>query len=404
MRVSILILCFLLGWSFSFGQNHCANDVYHQHLTEHQPERTQHLKDYNSNYHTYQSTLLNSKTTDSDDEIVYIPVVFHIVYRTSSQNISNNRIYEQIDILNNDFSATNSDTSTVPSVFKPFISDTKIRFILADTTPEGNSTTGITRHQTNTFDFSPTADDIKHASTDGVDSWDTDNYLNIWVGNLESGYLGYATIPIDAGTPDDGVVINYLNVGYNSSTNYDKGRTATHEIGHYLGLEHVWGPTQGCHVDDGIDDTPLQEYPHYGVPTHPMTTCGSVDMFMNYMDYGNDEVLVMFTEDQKNKMEYSLDILRDELWLPESVGLNKSKPLRLTIAPNPTSGNVTLSMSKPAKGYIHVIDIYGRLKHAQDVNYKEHVTLELSHLSKGIYFICFKSETSDQIIEKVIIE
>ncbi len=404
MRTLALILCTIGITSLSMGQGHCFTDENNQQLLKQNPERVQQLKDYNSAYNVYKSSLDYSKQSNST-EIVYIPVVFHIVYKTSVQNIPDSRIYEQIERLNQDYSATNTDISAVPNVFEPYISDTKIRFILADTDPNGNPTTGITRHQSNTFMFNVNIHDIKTASTDGVDPWDTDNYLNIWVGNITSGYLGYATTPMDAGTSLDGVVLNYLNVGNNPTTPYDKGRTATHEIGHYLGLNHIWGPGLGsCALDDGINDTPDQSSPHYGVPTHPIETCNSEDMFMNFMDYGNDEALVMFTEDQKDKLEYSLDVLRYQLWLPESVGLHKSNALSVDIFPNPTSDVLHISLSKPVgKGHIYIIDITGRTYYNKDISYKKKITIPVTNLSKGMYFVGFTGNDTLDVIHKIII-
>lgn len=400
--IIILIICFQFTF-LSFGQR-CHTTLYNQHLMIQDPHRDEALTDYNESYIQYMKSLEQFKQTTSSD-IVYIPVVFHILYKTPVQNIPDSRIFEQINRLNTDYSASNSDTSTVPLEFKPFISDTKMRFILAFEDPNGNPTTGIIRHQTNTFSFLFSNDGIKNPSLGGVTPWNTLQYLNIWVGNINNGILGYATNPIDAGTSKDGVVLNYKYVGNSTlSSVYNLGRTATHEIGHYLGLDHPWG-SGGCLSDDGISDTPNQEEEHYGVPIHPMSSCGSNDMFMNYMDYPNDEVLVMFTEEQKDKMEYSLDVFRNQLALPESVGLDKNQKKDFIIYPNPASDIVYIQHHVLGiQGILYFMDINGKTYISKPTSKTGTTAIEISKLNPGIYFIGLKEGGQNRIVEKLIIQ
>jgi len=403
MKITFLFIIYIQLTLLSFGQQRCHTEDYHRNLGKEQPLRNQKLTDYNEAYSAYKLDLDLFKKNQTS-AIVYIPVVFHVLYKTSTQNIPDSKIFEQIERLNKDYSATNIDTSTVPLEFKPFISDTKIRFILAFKDPNGNSTSGIKRYQTDTFTFSFSSDNIKKPAFGGVASWDTDNYLNIWVGNITPGILGYATKPIDAGTSKDGVVISYKNIGNNTSNVYNKGRTATHEIGHYLGLDHLWG-YGGCSSDDGITDTPNQKKEHYGVPTHPISTCNSNDMFMNYMDYGNDEVLVMFTTNQKAKMEYSLDNIRSELSLPESVGLDTTNKQTFMVYPNPTTHILNVQCSNTSnEGTLYLMDVSGKHCIRKKVSNTGTTQLHISELNTGLYFLGYIEQGSHKIIQKVIIQ
>lgn len=423
MRIHLLIFSLIFFPLMSFGQitcgsgfrylqklyalennsHRCYSDDYHKHLNSEHPERLEKLAKHKKAYAQHLSASQYLKTSNTS-QIVYIPVVFHILHRTSAQNIPNERIYEQIERLNEDFSATNSDTTQIPDEFKPFKSDTKIRFILAPNDPDGNPTTGIYRYSTDVFTYNYNSDQIKKPAEGGIASWDTDQYLNIWVGNITQGILGYATQPVDAGTSKDGVVLSYKYVGNNTSTQYDMGRTATHEIGHYLGLDHLWG-SGGCSSDDGITDTPNQEGPHYGVPTHPQSSCGSNDMFMNYMDYGNDEALVMFTEDQKAMMEYNLDVVRFQLGLPESVGFEPDSEPSIVIYPNPAADMIHIKdTSATPNGVIHLTDLTGRVYLKQKTSKTGLTYLPVSHLNTGIYYIQIQYSNSEHIIEKVIIQ
>ena len=240
-----------------------------------------------------------------------IPVVVHVVYRTTAENISQEQINSQIEVLNSDFRRKNTDISTVPAVFESFTADTRIEFELAKTDPQGNATDGITRTQTTVNGFGDD-DAVKSATSGGADAWPSDQYLNLWVCRLAGGLLGYAQFP---GGPaaTDGVVITYTAFGTTGTATapFNGGRTAVHEIGHWLNLRHIWGDDAGgCSGSDFVDDTPNQGGPNYGTPAFPTISCSNGpngDMFMNYMDYVDDTSMVMFTNGQVTRMQAALD-------------------------------------------------------------------------------------------------
>ena len=243
-----------------------------------------------------------------------IRVVVHVVQNTRAENISATQIRSQIAVLNRDFRATNPDKSKVPDVWKGLVADTRTRFALATTDPTGHRTSGITRTKTTRTSFG-TGDTVKASATGGADPWPSDRYLNIWVCTLTGGLLGYAQFP--GGPPaTDGVVI--LNTAFGTrgtaTAPFHLGRTATHEIGHWLNLRHIWGDTEDCSGGDLVADTPNAEGPNFGSPAFPHISCNngpSGDMFMNYMDYVDDEAMVMFTPQQVARMHTTLDGARD---------------------------------------------------------------------------------------------
>ncbi|MBD2714196.1 T9SS type A sorting domain-containing protein [Microvirga sp. STR05] len=232
-----------------------------------------------------------------------IPVVVHVLYSNANENISDAQIASQIAVLNEDFRKLNSDVSKTPAAFAGLAADAGLQFVLAKRDPNGNATTGIERKSSTKTTWG-TADAMKSTSTGGLNAWPAGQYMNIWVCNIGGGILGYAQFP---GGPasTDGVVIgpNYFGrTGYLSAP-FDKGRTATHEVGHYLNLRHIWGDAN-C-GNDLVSDTPTQQADNAGCPTFPRRTCGNTtngDMFMNYMDYTNDACMYMFSTGQSTRM------------------------------------------------------------------------------------------------------
>ncbi len=255
--------------------------------------------------------LSQAKTLSS---VVTISVVVHVLYNTSGQNISDAQIQSQIAVLNKDFRRANTDAGNTPAMFSGLAADAEIEFCLAQRTPEGAPTNGITRTQTNKADFA-FGEQMKFNSSGGKNAWDTKQYLNIWVVkfNADEELLGFAQFPNSGPATTDGVVIDYRYFGtQNTVRPYNLGRTTTHEVGHWLNLFHIWGDDE-C-GDDQVEDTPTQEAENTGCPTFPSASCSnSGDMFMNYMDYTNDACMNLFTKGQKNVMQGAISRWRPGL-------------------------------------------------------------------------------------------
>jgi hypothetical protein len=250
-----------------------------------------------------------------------ITVVVHVVYATAAENISAAQVQSQIAVLNRDYRASNPDRSKTPTPWKGLVADAQVEFQLATKDPTGKPTDGITRTNSERTSFVADDDSIKSAATGGVDPWPPDKYLNIWVcGTLQDArgrsLLGYAQFP---GGPaaTDGVVIWNRSFGTRGTAAdpFNLGRTATHEVGHFFNLRHIWGDAPNCAGDDFVDDTPPAEDANYNKPTFPHISCrnGPNDMFVNYMDYVDDDTMFMFTPGQVARMHTALDGPRKSL-------------------------------------------------------------------------------------------
>jgi hypothetical protein len=225
--------------------------------------------------------------------VIEIPVVVNVVYKTTAQNISATQINSQIDVLNKDFNALNTDYASVPSLFAGVKANVGIRFVLDQ----------VRRKQTTKTSFS-TNDAVKKTAQGGLDALTPTTKLNLWVCNLSNGTLGYAQFPGGA-SATDGVVITFSGFGTSgtAAAPFNKGRTATHEVGHWLNLRHIWGDAT-C-GSDLVSDTPAHNGPNYGCPSFPRaSTCSGAPtmMTMNYMDYTDDACMYMFSVGQKNRM------------------------------------------------------------------------------------------------------
>jgi len=285
----------------------CGSMEAHMRLLEADPE----MRSRRAKIHAETSRMLQAGSTSKrvKKAPLTIPVVVHVVYRTPAENIPDAQITSQIDALNRDYSASNADKVNTPPVWAGLIQDTQVRFTLATKDPKGKPTTGITRTKTKAVSFS-THDKMKHASMGGADAWPASKYLNLWVCTLGGGLLGYAQFPGGAAATDGVVILNTaFGTTGTATAPFNLGRTATHEVGHWLNLNHIWGDTSDCSGTDHVADTPNAQAPNFGVPSFPHITCSngpSGDMFMNYMDYVDDKAMVMFTHGQVARMQATL--------------------------------------------------------------------------------------------------
>ncbi len=355
-------------------------------------------------------------------QVVTIPVVVHIIYNATIENISTAQVLSQIDILNDDFRLMNSDSIPDTHPFWIYTADTEIEFCLATRDPNGNATTGITRTFTDSTTFVE-MDNPKFTATGGKDNWDPTKYLNVWVCNLsgQGTTLGYAAFPADLATyPDeDGIVIRYEafgdmgTAGSGIFTENDLGRTGTHEVGHWLNLSHIWGDAT-C-GDDLVADTPPQETDNNGCPTFPHNannSCGSDadgEMYMNYMDYSDDACMNMFTFDQGTRMQSALN--GDRAGLLTSLGCSITTSINevflennFDIYPNPNNGNfiINAQLTKTENVNISLYNLLGaKIKQFDNVkNYP--FQINLNDLPNGSYFIQFNCG-STAITKKVFI-
>ena len=304
----LISLCFALE---SNGQYHRCGHI--RTLTILEKEQPGYSKAIEQSFSRFNSVASSIQRSFMDT--IIIPVHVIIVHPPGENigqgsNLSLARIQSQIAVINEDFRRQNADAINTPDAFPT--GDAFIEFALAQIDPQGNMTNGITRYPTNE-DFDEEELAIKDATR-----WDRDTYLNIWVApTLDD--LGFAYLPGTLSLPNesrDGCAVltfAFGGPGFATSAPYNLGRTATHEIGHYLGLRHVWR-NDGCGSDDGISDTPLQDTSHFGCPTHPMPSCGNDgDMFMNYMDYVDDDCMNAFSAEQIAYMRQILNTSRSSL-------------------------------------------------------------------------------------------
>lgn len=224
---------------------------------------------------------------------IEIPVVVNVLYKTAAQNISTAQIQSQIDVLNKDFNALNSDYNNVPALFSGVKANVGITFVLDQ----------VIRKSTTKSSWG-TNDAMKKVAQGGLAPTSPTTKLNLWSCVIGNGTLGYAQFP---GGPSatDGVVIdpNYFGLSGSANAPYNLGRTATHEVGHWMNLRHIWGDAT-C-GSDLVSDTPTHNDPNFGVPAYPhYSTCPGtpVEMTMNYMDYTDDNGMYMFSTGQKNRM------------------------------------------------------------------------------------------------------
>lgn len=344
--------------------------------------------------------VLSSSQRTASETVYTIPVVVHVIHNGEAvgvgQNITDAQIQSAITALNQDFRALNSDTLAPSHPWYNLQADVKIEFCLAKQDTTGAATTGIVRYNKGQAAWTTTDfDNTVMPST----IWDRTKYMNIWTTTFaapDDQTLGYATFPEWASATSDGMVIGatYFGTTGNLSFGFDKNRTATHEVGHYLGLYHIWGDAT-C-GDDYVSDTPTQEAANESnCPTFPHNVGSSCnpglngEMFMNYMDYTLDNCMQLFTTGQKSRMRTQFETYRMSLAssngcnIPTSVVSINSDQVNLF--PNPAAGNVTIQVpSNYGLNAVAIYDLSGNLVASQNAS-GEQTTIDVSDLSNGNY-------------------
>ena len=322
---ALMLLCSVVTGTFAQQPNHCATMDNLNDKMDADPLVQQQFEAFEARVAEY----LEENPDVRANAIVTIPVVFHVIHNGqpigTQENVTDDQIMSQLDALNRDFRRRASDTSDTPAAFKSVAADAQIDFCLARFDPLGQPHPGINRYDLgqSSWDRPDIESTVKPTTI-----WDASKYLNIWImrfsGSLSS-VLGYAQFPGMAANTD-GVCIDYQAFGTMGSAvdPHDMGRTAVHEVGHWLGLRHIWGddqddpPADWCLGDDLVGDTPNQEINYFGCPTVGVGTCGSMDMFMNYMDYTDDDCTNLFTAGQAARMAGVLNTDRSGLLAPSN--------------------------------------------------------------------------------------
>lgn len=362
-----LLITFTLGGTATAQQevvheHPCGTDEYINYMDQHDPEfKAKRVAEEQQ----IQQWIADHPEVNSRDvsTLITIPTVIHIVYKNNAENISVARCQTMIDRINQDFSRTNPDANQTPAVWQGIAANTGIELCLAQRTPSGGPTTGIERRQTNVTEFTLFSNDMKHYNTGGMDAWDVSKYLNIWVCDVQGSYS------FVAGNGNNiGVVVYY---GFAGNTTLKWSRIATHEVGHFFGLPHIWGnqsANTNCNNDDGVSDTPQQKKSSnqtnpngsddFYCPSFPQNsnTCAGTwpgAMFMNYMDYTSGTCQNLFTTGQKTKMLARLNGPYASLKTSDGCnppGASVSAPPIPTVSSTNTCGPKTLTRGTPPSG------------------------------------------------------
>ena len=401
MRHFVLLSFFFIFLYSSVAQNQCASQVYYQ---QEWANSQAFVNRVNSIESFVKNRLFNDErrmsppgATSGGSSVISIPVVVHVLYNSPEQRLSVEQVRSQIEVLNRDFRKLNPGVESLPDQFKSLAADCMIEFHLAALDPGGRPTSGIV-WKTTTNSFFGTDDKIKYTRFGGDDAWDSEKYLNIWVGKLSTGIVGYASAP-GASKEKDGIVIRYTAFGtVGSSTGpYNLGRTAVHELGHWLGLKHIWGDRY-C-GDDGVADTPPQKGPTAGCPSGVLTSCDNSaagSMYMNFMDITHDACTNLFTAGQRSRMRalfveggprHSLLTQVSQAQaaaLPDTV--RESAVHLLRIFPNPAVKYVTFHTINMTGEKITFRNQLGQVIRQTTITAGS-MTVDITNLQNGLYFV-----------------
>ena len=447
MKSIVLLFSFLIFVSHTNAQNQvqdiCGYKTELDRVVKRQP-----------NYLIYQNALFeqameefkvlsNSKRRIEADTLYFeIPVVFHVLYNKTAENLNDTCIYSQLRELNNAFRKRNKDTTRIRAIFKPIAADVKIQFVLATIDPQGNASSGITRTYTNktTFaanQFGTYTTNMKYSANGGKDAWDPTSYLNFWICNMEfPNYIGivygFATPPTnapnwngtgatkDTNSMESGVVLHYKIVGRSNPLapgKYIEGKAAIHEVGHYLGLRHVWGDgnfSSGCNVDDGIFDTPNCKEQNATCTGQNSCTDASndkPDQTENYMDYALDGCAGMFTQQQAFMMRFVLDKLRTGLPYRivkyDTIAEPAAPLIGFKVYPNPVKAGDNINVQIPGKNNEYfatsIIDATGKTIYKRSLLANKIHSIETSGIAAAVYFIVLRDSEGKIVFREMLL-
>ena len=371
------LLFLLLLPIFAWGQSICGTDEYNSNIDHRSP--------------------IQQIFPDSVDLTTpyIIPVVVHIIENDSSKDpmvITDSDVHYIIECLNRDFNLQNADTATLTDTLKNLPGNMKITFILADTTPEGKPTTGITRTKTHIQDFGYSGNPIKFDTLGGKNAWEPRSYFNIWVGSLWPGLLGYSQFP-GGSLQTDGIVVE-ADIFREEPVNYphyNKGRVTVHEIGHSLSLRHAWGNGWGC-TDNLVSDIPTQNGPNYNCPDTTFSVCHgdtTRDVVKHYMDYCGDSCMVMFTKGQvynarKSIQEYRMTLVQFQFPATIKEKINKDN---IRIYPTITDRTITIEVPNITKDLtLKIYSLSGVLVKEVKLNNSKS-SINIKEINNGLYFV-----------------
>ncbi|MBK8956232.1 MAG: hypothetical protein IPM34_11860 [Saprospiraceae bacterium] len=363
----------------------------------------------------YADTVINkSPTTPAfmPREQLKFQLVFHILYTSPEENISLTKITSQVQVLN---AIMNQNPVVkdlqIPAEFRTLKASPQFHFCIADKDPLGNPSSGITRTPINDHSLACRKEfgmrSLMHKSLGGVDVWDPKKYINVYVINREQcPVLGEAVFPWNATAEEDGVIIHYAAFGFSGnahdSSRFDQGKTLVHELGHYFGLYHLSRDKSDCSGDDEVNDTPVQAGEYFGCPGSGTKSCGTTDMYMNYMSLVNDDCMYFFTAGQVNRMRSIIQNYRNEL-----PGASECLPATNKgigeIVWTQENGNWMLYRPDSASwtADIGLYDVSGKFiwkSRADNLSY--YVLPDLLHkLGSGLYFVILRNEKEQKLLK-----
>ncbi|MCG2617375.1 T9SS type A sorting domain-containing protein [Terrimonas sp. NA20] len=403
------IMLLLVAMSPVIAQPTCYSFDYRQDALRANPVLSDVVQQVEQFIQTQGEAAFPTQTTSRGKPVITIPVVVHVLYNKQNENVSEQAIKNMIETLNLCFRRLHPDTIKTPARFWKLSADTEIEFQLASSDPQKRATNGIVRKYSARTQWDMD-DKMKLSSQSGDDAWDPSSYLNIWICNVRF-ISGYSSVPGDAAV-NDGIVLATGALG----------KAIVHEVGHWLGLKHIWGD-QYC-GDDGVADTPQQATGTPGCPSGIRPSCNNGpdgDMYMNYMDQTQDACVNMFTLGQKKRMlalfqpggvRYSLfaskgldEPLYTEIPLPvDPVEPVKEEQTQALVYPNPARQDITIDLGNDQQWIGKVINIansQGLVVMQQSIKATVQ-KIDISKLPPGMYFILGKREDGAVIKKKFL--